>query len=113
MTEEEGQKGNVPLSVYILYFKEAGIIIMSVTLFCFIVSTAGNLLCNFVRTASKIMLTCFSGFPTGLDRFPILLLHLMRSTPLRIGSEFTQELFLQLACSFCLGSLFTVIQLTK
>lgn len=109
MTEEEGQKGNVPLSVYILYFREAGIIIMSVTLFCFVVSTAGNLLCNFVLFFSVLPAQVVSGYPTGLDHSPILLGLLMKNIPHRTGLAFILASFLPPACSSYLGKQHTCV----
>eukprot|EP01105_Mastigella_eilhardi_P011192 TRINITY_DN2586_c0_g1_i2.p1 TRINITY_DN2586_c0_g1~~TRINITY_DN2586_c0_g1_i2.p1 ORF type:complete len:1629 (-),score=406.81 TRINITY_DN2586_c0_g1_i2:223-5109(-) len=44
---EERSTGSVPLSTYILYLIEAGVAMMLITLFLFIVSTFGNLFCNF------------------------------------------------------------------
>ncbi|KAH3756097.1 multidrug resistance-associated protein 3 [Pelomyxa schiedti] len=47
MIDEMQNKGNVPLSMYILYFREAGIAMMITTLIMFVISTIGNLGANF------------------------------------------------------------------
>jgi len=51
MVDEMQNKGHVPLSIYILYFKEAGIAMLIVTLLMFAISTFGNLATNFWLSA--------------------------------------------------------------
>eukprot|EP01105_Mastigella_eilhardi_P027514 TRINITY_DN850_c0_g1_i5.p1 TRINITY_DN850_c0_g1~~TRINITY_DN850_c0_g1_i5.p1 ORF type:complete len:1152 (+),score=324.05 TRINITY_DN850_c0_g1_i5:44-3499(+) len=51
MSHEEQRKGTVPLAVYARYFREAGITVIVTALVCFVVSTFGNIFCNFWLSA--------------------------------------------------------------